>query len=152
MTFEERRAKADATIKKKTAAEYATQSADFAKAKGSQSKPPVTTPTTSASQSNKPATSTPLFTALSTGKTAGVTTNKNTNYKPLAAPTSAQKMANVGINFKPTTQSQINTINGISNKTITPTPIIPANTLLNKVQFVSDKAASGAIGACLRRL
>lgn len=68
--------------------------------------------------------STPLMSALSTGKTDNVKTNSGAAYKPLAVPTSAQKMANVGIDFKPTAQSQINTINGISNKTITPTPMV----------------------------
>ena len=113
---------------------------------------------------------TPLMTALSTGKTAGVTSNKNTNYKPLAVPTSAQKMANLGINFKPTMQSQINTVNGISNKTITPTPMIQdkqtdtdvergfyalgnvlagdnANTVLGGLRYDLTRGVTGAVGA-----
>ena len=125
--------KLKANAKKKDEATYAAQTADFAK-----SKKLVSVPAT------KP---TPLLTAFSTGKTSGLKTNTGTNYKPLSVPTSAQKMASLGVDFKPTVQSQINTVNGISNKTITPTPIIPANTLLNKVQFTSDKIASGAIGA-----
>lgn len=104
--FEALKAKA----KKKDEATESVARADFAKAKQT-----VTVPQTKA---------TPLMAALSTGKTDNVKTNSGTAYKPLTVPTSAQKMANLGINFKPTAQSQINTINGISNKTITPTPMV----------------------------
>ena len=122
--FEALKAKA----KKKDEAMESAARADFAKAKQT-----VTVPQTKA---------TPLMTALSTGKTDNVKTNSGTAYKPLAVPTSAQKMANVGIDFKPTAQSQIDTVNGISNKTITPTPMVSATpTTLGRI----GNTASGAI-------
>lgn len=56
----------------------------------------ATTPKTITPKTVKP---TSLMTALSTGKTAGVKTNTGTDYKPIAVPTSAEKMAQLGIKF-----------------------------------------------------